>query len=76
VLDTFAAVTGLHINFEKSTFVPFNVDLGESAAILGCPTAAFSQNYIGLPLSHAKIPASVLDEFAVRVERRIPGVAH
>jgi hypothetical protein len=39
VLDDFAAVTGLGINFTKSTFIPINVEdvhTASMAAILGC----------------------------------------
>ncbi|CAL5040144.1 unnamed protein product [Urochloa decumbens] len=75
VLDSFASATGLTINYSKSTFVPINVDAGAAAhlaGILGCAVASFSQTYLGLPLSDTKLPARVLDDLAIRVERCIP----
>ncbi|CAL4903287.1 unnamed protein product [Urochloa decumbens] len=75
LLNTFAAATGLVINYHKSTFVPIHVDpsrAAELAAVLGCPVATFPQSYLGLPLSNKKLPAAVLDALAVKVERCIP----
>jgi hypothetical protein len=54
LLDAFSSMTGLHINFDKSTFVPVNVQEEATnlmAAILSYPVAAFPQTYLGLPLS-------------------------
>ncbi|CAO2152694.1 unnamed protein product [Urochloa humidicola] len=76
VLDTFTVATGLAINYSKSTFVPIHVDAGWAthlAGILGCTVASFHQTYLGLPLSDAKLPAHVLDDLAIPVERCIPG---
>jgi hypothetical protein len=59
ILDTFSASTGLAINYEKSTFVPLNLDPDEQSLIsniLGCPIVAFPQTYLGLPLSDSKLP--------------------
>lgn len=39
ILDSFSRATGLHINFQKSTFIPMNIDTAEAAtmaAALGC----------------------------------------
>jgi hypothetical protein len=44
LLDAFSSMTGLHINFDKSTFVPVNVQEEATnlmAAILSYPVAAF-----------------------------------
>jgi hypothetical protein len=52
LLDAFSCMTGLHINFDKSTFVPINVEdeaTNLMAAILSYPVAAFPQTYLGLP---------------------------
>jgi hypothetical protein len=51
--------TQLSINYEKSTFVPINLDETEQAhisGILGCPIATFPQTYLGIPLSDSKLP--------------------
>ncbi|XP_072150095.1 uncharacterized protein [Setaria viridis] len=56
VLDSFAAATGLHINYHESTFVPLHVDDGHAAELvakLGCPVASFPQTYPGLSFSTA-----------------------
>jgi hypothetical protein len=57
-LQTFSAATGLHINFEKSTFLPICVDSDHAchlASILECPASSFPQPYLGLPLSTTKL---------------------
>ena len=58
MLQTFSAATGLHINFEKSTFLPICVDTeyaNRLASIFDCPISSFPQPYLGLPLSTAKL---------------------
>jgi hypothetical protein len=76
LLDSFAATTGLHIKFHKSTFIPIGVDAdraGELAMILECPISAFPQTYLGLPLSTSKITIAMLDAIAIKAERAVPG---
>ena len=61
VLDSFAAATGLKINFHKSTVVPMHVEadiLQQCHAVLGCREEQFPQSYLGLPLSHEKLRLS------------------
>ena len=61
VLDSFAAATGLKINFHKSTVVPMHVEadiLQQCRAVLGCREEQFPQSYLGLPLSHEKLRLS------------------
>jgi hypothetical protein len=44
ILDAFSVSTGLPINFDKSTFVPLNLDPEDQSlisSILGCPVASF-----------------------------------
>lgn len=58
LLDSFAAVTGLQINYENSTFVPIGLQHHEAATmaeILGCSVASFPQTYLALPLSIHKL---------------------
>ncbi|CAN6171910.1 unnamed protein product [Urochloa humidicola] len=76
VLDRFSTATGLQINYHKSTFVPIHVAPEVAtllAAELGCPISSFPQSYLGLPLSDTKLPVAVLNTFAIKVERCIPG---
>ena len=57
-LQAFSAATGLHINFEKSTFLPICIDSDSAtslAATFGCPVSSFPQPYLGLPLSTTKL---------------------
>ena len=57
-LQTFSAATGLHINFEKSTFLPICVEpdlASHLATIFECPVSSFPQPYLGLPLSTTKL---------------------
>lgn len=53
ILNDFSLVTGLTINFHKSTCVPLHistVDALDMAAILRCSVLSFPQTYLGLPL--------------------------
>jgi hypothetical protein len=57
ILDKFALVTGLSINFHKSTFVPMNLSpdgAANMAVVLGCQMS-FPQTYLCLPLSPHKL---------------------
>jgi hypothetical protein len=59
ILDVFATTTGLCIDYNKSTFVPINLEQDEQTAIsniLGCQIATFPQTYLGLPLSDSELP--------------------
>ena len=58
VLDQFAAMSGLHINFGKSTLVPIHADdqeVHQCVQILGCSEGSFPHQYLGLPLSANKL---------------------
>ncbi|KAK8450627.1 hypothetical protein SEVIR_6G062701v4 [Setaria viridis] len=71
VLDSFAAATGLKINFTKSTAVPMNVSqriLPRLIRILGCKLESFPQVYLGLPLSNRK-PLSAFAPLIANVDR-------
>ena len=54
ILVSFSSFSGLHINFDKSTFIPMHVsdeDAQIMASTLGCSISSFPQPYLGLPLS-------------------------
>jgi hypothetical protein len=58
ILDSFARVSGLVINFRKSTLVPLHIDDDTVVLVhdaLGCALETFPQNYLGLPLSCDKL---------------------
>jgi hypothetical protein len=74
ILDAFSVSTGLVINFDKSTFVPLNLDLEDQSlisSILGCPTASFPQTYLGLPLSNTKLPSWALFPLLCSLDNRV-----
>lgn len=62
VLDSFAAATGLHINYRKSTFVPLHVDGDRASTWRPCLATLWRPSFkptwgLGLPLSTAKLSA-------------------
>ncbi|CAL4971761.1 unnamed protein product [Urochloa decumbens] len=76
ILDSFSAMTGLHINFDKSTFVPIGIPQSEAqamASILGCAVASFPQTYLGLPLSCHKLRLNDMQPLVKAVQSYIPG---
>jgi hypothetical protein len=72
ILDQFAAMSGLHINFDKSTLVPIhaNADLIQQCVqVLGCSQGSFPQQYLGLPLSASKLPVSAFNMYIQRTDK-------
>jgi hypothetical protein len=72
VLDNFASISGLHINFSKSTLVPIHVSeqvVDSCVNILGCRREGFPQPYLGLPLSVNKLPMSAFNPYIQKVDR-------
>lgn len=54
MLRLFTAVSGLEINFDKSTWIPLNISSNQVpviSAVLGCSLSDFPINYLGLPLT-------------------------
>ena len=76
ILSSFAAFSGLHINFDKSTFIPMNVHpdvAAQMSSVLGCPISAFPQPYLGLPLTTTKIRQSDLQPLLTRFDKYFAG---
>jgi hypothetical protein len=74
ILDTFSASIGLAINYDKSTFLPLNLDPDEQSLIsniLDCHIAAFPQTYLGLPLSNSKLPRRALSPILPSFDNRV-----
>jgi hypothetical protein len=70
-LNLFSEATGLTINYHKSTLVPLHMDsttLQMCIDTFGCKVESFPQNYLGLPLSTAKLPASVFNSYIDRTD--------
>lgn len=75
VLEQFSSVTGLHINFEKSTLVPIHVPTVEAqnlSWILRFPSD-FPQTYLGLPLSTTKLRLSDMQPLICRHDKYLSG---
>jgi hypothetical protein len=76
ILDQFAALSGLHINYAKSTLVPIRMD--EQSVLLcvktiGCEREGFPQPYLGLPLSINKLPLSAYTPYIQKTDRYLSG---
>ena len=68
--------TGLHINFDKNTFIPMNIsdeDARTMASTLGCSISSFPQPYLGLPLSASKLRVSDLQPLIDRFDSYFAG---
>ncbi|XP_050217654.1 uncharacterized protein LOC126668506 [Mercurialis annua] len=62
ILRCFELVSGLSINYQKSSILGINVDdetLAAASSILNCPTDTFPITYLGLPLSPKSIRANL-----------------
>ena len=76
LLDQFSSFTGLHINYDKSTFVPIGVEpslAAEMAQLFGCQVSSFPQTYLGLPLNSTKLRLADHRPLVAAVESYIPG---
>ena len=76
ILSSFSSFSGLHINFDKSTFIPLNIPppiAAEMASTLGCPIFSFPQPYLGLPLTATKIRISDLQPLLNRFDNYFAG---
>ena len=54
VLRLFSKISGLHINFEKSSFCPINLNpykIWMVRTVMGCAQAEMPISYLGMPLS-------------------------
>ncbi|XP_050217744.1 uncharacterized protein LOC126668597 [Mercurialis annua] len=61
VLRCFAIVSGLRINFQKSSIIGLNVpkeDITSAASILNCKIETLSFTYLGLPISRRNLAVS------------------
>ena len=75
-MSSFSSFSGLHINYEKSTFIPMNVSLEAAQAmaeVLGCPISSFPQPYLGLPLTVTKVRLSDLQPLLDRFDKYFAG---
>jgi len=67
-------MTGLHINYSKSTVVPIHMEeqaVQECVATLECRRKGFPQTYLELPLSTLKLPLSAYAPY-IHKGRQVP----
>jgi len=69
----FEAISGLHINMQKSKIYQVNEvpNLEELAGIMGCSIDTFPTKYLGLPLGAKFKDAGVWNEVIEKMERRL-----
>ncbi|KAK1308794.1 hypothetical protein QJS10_CPA09g01415 [Acorus calamus] len=76
ILWCFSLLSGLNINFVKSSLIPINVgddNLREMANILGCRIEHMPCRYLGLPLMTRKLSYRDWQPVINRIERRSEG---
>ncbi|WVZ49070.1 hypothetical protein U9M48_000451, partial [Paspalum notatum var. saurae] len=76
ILDSFAAATGLQINYNKTTAVPMHVNpitMKRLIGILQCKQESFPQTYLGLPLSNCKLKRSSFAPLIAKIDKRLAG---
>jgi hypothetical protein len=64
ILDMFSAVTGLKINYDKSTITPMHLLEGAQLKVDN-----FLHTYLGLPLSNVKLSLSAFTPLIARIDR-------
>jgi hypothetical protein len=74
VLNTYAASTGLKVNFSKSMMVPINTDTSKMELLsqtFGCSIGAMPFTYLGLPLGLTKPTVAECLPLISKCERRL-----
>ncbi|XP_078158176.1 uncharacterized protein LOC144553858 [Carex rostrata] len=74
ILRLFSSISGLEVNFRKSSFVPINVSPADTPLvrdILGCAQTTFPTVYLGMPLSIKRPTRDQFRPLIERVERRL-----
>ena len=69
LLDLFASITGLKVNYHKSSMIPTNLSSDEASSlanILGCQIAAMPFTYLGLPMGTTR---PTMKDFAPLIDR-------
>ena len=73
-LELFASITGLKINYHKSSLITINLEPGEEtemAEVLNCQIASMPFTYLGLPMGTTKSLIKDFSPLIDRVERRL-----
>jgi hypothetical protein len=72
----FEKVSGMKISFNKSKFVPMNLDeeqVYEVAHVLCCPVGTLPFKYLGIPIHFEKLKRDDLQPIIDKLIRRIAG---
>ncbi|KAJ1702307.1 hypothetical protein LUZ63_002086 [Rhynchospora breviuscula] len=76
VLHLFAKVSGLQVNADKSSFVPFNLSsqqVGMVSSLLGFKISELPIDYLGLPLTMQKPDRACFQSILDKIEQRLSG---
>ncbi|XP_050211903.1 uncharacterized protein LOC126662059 [Mercurialis annua] len=74
ILRCFELISGLKINFHKSSLLGINVsdaELCEASELVGCYVEKFPIKYLGLPLAIRRIPVSAWDPVIQRFKSKL-----
>ncbi|KAJ4734117.1 RNA-directed DNA polymerase (reverse transcriptase)-related family protein [Rhynchospora pubera] len=75
-LRLFQLASGLHLNFQKSTFLPINLDTATVDAVkllFGFTTSSLPMDYLGLPLTLGRPDKSCFIPLLQKIETRLQG---
>lgn len=76
ILKLFTFVSGLGINFDKSSWIPINIEpnhISIVSAILGCRQTNFLIIYLGLPLTITQPSKALFMPLIEKIESRLEG---
>ena len=79
ILEDFTAITGLKVNYGKSSLVPINISedrCAELAEILTCKPEALPFTYLGLPMGTTKPKLEHFISILERIDRRLCGISN
>ena len=79
ILSTFSLITGLKVNFGKSSLVPINVSpdrCAELAGIINCKPEALPFTYLGFPMGTTKPKLEIFIGILERIDRRLCGISN
>lgn len=74
MLRLFAKMSGLEINYQKSTFVPLNMsthNIQKAGAILGCTQTELPVTYLGMPLTIKRPDRSLFIPLIEKMEKKL-----
>ncbi|KAJ1691081.1 hypothetical protein LUZ63_015236 [Rhynchospora breviuscula] len=76
VLQTFSKISGIDINWMKTSFVPFNIDSNDIPRvrnILNCTQASLPLDYLGLPLTSKRPDRACFQKLVDKVTSKLAG---